>query len=104
MSIETHSEKNMGISRSDFGPGKAGDRAWSMISEGAQCGAFIDGDTSSECGKNAIGTTDVDILADLTQIPHCSLLCHQKIVDRVEADLALAGRSMVPGRNGFGRA
>lgn len=87
-------------SRSDFGAGSAGDSAWQIIQNGALCEATLE---TGVCGLPAVGTTDFDVLGDLTQVPHCSEEHHGRITTGVQATLDKAGRNTVFGKNGHGR-
>lgn len=85
----------MSLNREYFGPGRAGDIAFEIVASGTKCG---------ECEKPAKGTTDVDVIGDLTVIPHCSPAHHRKILEQATQELEMQGHPTAPGRNGWGRA
>lgn len=91
------------ILREEFGPGKAGDWAFQVISSGASCETFIDAD-KNKCGDAAIGTVDVDIRGELDVFPYCSPEHGTLLEQQLVADIEASGGFTYPGRNGFGRA
>jgi len=88
------------FSRDQFGPGIAGEKAYRIISSGAECEAILS--PNKKCGKRGIMTLDFDVLGELEQLVSCGdehMELMKEIVDR-----DLGERKTVFGINGWGRA
>lgn len=90
------------LARENFGPGKAGESAFRIISLGAFCETRLD--DGKPCGEVAKQTLDFDIIGELEQMPVCGLGHRSIEVNRINEELRAEGRNTIPGFNGFGRA
>ena len=95
--IENMSVESTSIDRSKFGPEEAGQSAWELIASVVLC-------SFEGCERQAVGTTDFDVLGDLTQLPHCSEEHHKELLFQVAYELNVQGRFISPSKNGWGRA
>lgn len=90
------------IDRNQFGKGKLGKKAFSIINFGATC-ELIDDHNNRICKKPAISTIDFDVIGEAEMVAVCSEEHEQLIKKRIEDDLKKAGRQVSFGTNGFGR-
>lgn len=83
-------EEPVEIKRENFGPGKAGERAYRLISFGVACETKVEGET---CGKMATGTMDFDVIGEMDMIPVCTEEHWAFVAELVEQSLRNQGRT-----------
>jgi len=92
------------VSRDNFGPGNAGDRAFNIMLYGDGCERIIDFETKEMCGKPPASVLDYDVAGDLEQRLICGEGCALSAMEAIQNDLSSIGRNTIFGINGFGRA
>lgn len=94
-------------SRADFGPGKAGEKAYSLIYSKNPCFVWVeDKKGKKRCGEVSNATLDFDepFGRELEQIPVCSD-DHFELAKRdLQNEYDKLGRNLSTGKNGWGRA
>jgi hypothetical protein len=90
------------VSRENFGPGMAGEKAFLAIASGAVC----ESKTTHKDKQNPLGdrTVGFDIGGAYDFVVVCSEACEQAVRNIIEKELLELGRVPSFDKNGFGRA